>query len=251
MATKHKIQTLNDLNIMTHQLFKKYDLEKTYNEPCLEIWKKYIPSMTMVEMKEAHRNHLCIIDICEMNGLSDETVRQLSDELLIVRKSKSCKFNEFVLRAAELRNKFLETRSNYFVRARNLNIDDEENTKDPLNIISEILLGNWIEKTLYEIYPKEIDITYESETGKIIHTKISQKKLEMNNDSVEAPPIDRWIGVSWIDSFYYKGFWDCKNKQWVRIPICLIIDMSSNHVEELRKRSETDTAENSDEEDLL
>lgn len=237
MATKHKIETLNDLNIMTYQLFKTLDLERTYNEPCLEIWRKYVPSMTMNEMKEAHRNQLTINDICEMNELTQEQIVEMSDAILNVRKN--CKYNEFVCRAVELRNRFLSTRDNYFMDKATISFDTED-SKDPLNVLTDILLGTWIEKTLHDIYPHSIDITYETETGKVISTRIAQKKLDITEESIEAPPIDRWIGVTWVDSFFYKGFWDCKNRRWIRIPITLIIDMSSDHVEELQRRSFND-----------
>jgi hypothetical protein len=92
--------------------------------------------------------------------------------------------------------------------------------------MTDIMLSEWIDALLKNIYPNHLDIEYEDINGKRVKTKISHRICVVTPEYVEAPLIDRYHGSSGYDQFYLHSVYDIKKRKWIYIPMRLIVDVS-------------------------
>jgi hypothetical protein len=219
----HKIKSLNDLTIALHEINKKYKVVDFVEE-----YKKAVGDASGFILEELKMDSTTnpfqkLVNVS--SKITDEMLEKLSfstDGL-----TEKYNYNEYLDECSSLRQLFFKDRKNYFsskVVVNSRKRDDIQNIFD-LSGTADVILGDFIDKVLSKINPSHLNIIYEDLNGNKISTKIKHKIPSVTKDHVEAPLIDRYHGINAYDSFLLRSYYDIKKRDWIYIPMRLIIKL--------------------------
>jgi hypothetical protein len=202
---------------------KKYKIEDF-----IEVYKKTLGDVSLNVINELKETNSVnpfqkIVDLS--SKLSDEMIEKIVSSTENITEKYN--YNEYLDECNSLREMFLKDRKNYFSTkaiGNHKNKDGMQNIFD-ISGAADVVLGDFIDKVLVKISPKHLDITYEDLNGSKIVTKIKNKISSVTKEYVEAPLIDRYHGINAYDSFLLRSYYDVKKKDWIYIPIRLIVKL--------------------------
>jgi hypothetical protein len=228
------VKSLGDLSIAIHEIGKKYDIDGYVKEfrssLTTEINPKFWDSLDGIRKGSDAEDASPVEKIMLLSSLITED--ELDKVTQINKKLEGkYKYEQFVRECEHARQSFLHERKSYFsMRVAKKHSDDSGNggfgSYFEVTGMTDIMLSEWIDALLKNIYPNHLDIEYEDINGKRVKTKISHRICVVTPEYVEAPLIDRYHGSSGYDQFYLHSVYDIKKRKWIYIPMRLIVDVS-------------------------
>jgi len=220
----HKIKSLNDLTIALHEINKKYKVSDFIEE-----YKKVVEN-TSGSILDELRIDSSINPFQKITNISSNITDEMMEKLLSSTEELTNKYDYIVYleECNSLRETFLKDRKNYFSSkvVFNTNKKDEMQNIFELSGAYDVILADFIDKSIAKIEPNHLDIIYEDLNGKKITTKIRHKSPSITKEHVEAPLIDRYHGINAYDSFLLRSYYDIKKNDWIYIPIRLIVKLN-------------------------
>lgn len=221
----HKIKSLNDLTIALHEINKKFRINEFVEE-----YRKAIGNSSTDILSQLKQDGLSN-PFQKIVSLSSKVNQEELDRLMTVGDKLTSKYNyaDYLDECQSLRDAFLKDRKNYFaskVTRQPTAKKDEITSIFDLSGTTDLILADFMDKALSIIHPSHLDIMYEDLKGQRIKTKIRHRHAAITQDHVEAPLIDRYHGINAYDTFLLRSFYDINKKEWVYIPIRLIISLT-------------------------
>jgi hypothetical protein len=210
------IKSLKDLSNLISTVHEEYHI----NNFLLDLKKcvlDLLPKDKSHEV-EVENNPITLITMIE-DKESLETVLKKVKTL-----SEKYKFEDYSTKCIDARNEFFSKRKNYYFSKLNLygKLKKTATMQNELDGTYDSLYSRWVDNELKENRKEKYCLTYEDLDGSIKKIITQKKKLELSLDFVEAPPIDRFVGMCFYDKFLLHSFWCLTRKEWVYVPIRLI-----------------------------
>jgi len=219
----HKIKSLNDLTIALHEINKKYKVGDFVEEYKNAVGDASLDILDELRVDPTTNPFQKIVNIS--GKISEDMLEKLANSTEGLTEKYN--YDEYLDECSGLRERFLKDRRDYFsskVVTNNKKKDTIQNIFE-LSGTADVILGDFIDQALVKISPNHLDIVYEDLNGKRITTKIANRPPAITKEHVEAPLIDRYHGINAYDSFLLRSYYDIKKKDWIYIPIRLIIKL--------------------------
>ena len=218
-----KVRCLNDLTIYLHEINKKFRISEFVQE-----YKGVVGTKSAKALNEFERDNL-INPFQKIMNLSSKVSEDQLAKMIQIGDSLSSKYDYsgYLDACQAIREEFLEERKNYF----SCKVTSNEKKDIITNIFElsgtgDLILADFLDHTLVNIYPLHLDVVYEDLSGKKIKAKIRSKDIKITKDHVDAPLIDRYHGINAYDTFLLRSFYDFPKKKWIYIPVRLIISVT-------------------------
>lgn len=217
--------TVNDLIISAQEIYRKYnipDFEKEVSDIFSSIGLDYKKIDLMIQNEEEFINSDFI-----NNDISDASLYECIKKYTEVRKKYN--YDKYVKDGYKIRKAFLDERKEYtFIKNSNIPSNCTELYKLNLDYNEQHSSSIWLDRSLKKAYPDSFTIKYEDVDGKIKKIVAQHKSIDIDQEYIEAPLIDRVIGTTVFDSFLLHSFYDTLTKKWKYVPIKLIVSIESN-----------------------
>ena len=169
-----KIKSINDLSITLHEINKEYKIQEF-----IDIFKKSV-GKTNANMLENIRQDTSTNIFQKITNLSDKITETTMENMITFfnKLNETCNYDEYMEKCGSTRSSFLKDRKNYFSSKAILDMSKsvEEYSIFDLTGTAELILGDFLDKLLYKIYPAHLDIVYENASGKKITKKLRHRK---------------------------------------------------------------------------
>lgn len=223
-------QQLTDLFSQVQELNKKYLIDDFSKEIKILFSEA---DVTIDQMDDIIRNPFALLESKaedNVKNISNQQFNKYLKEYKILKKKYH--YDDYIKEGHALRKKFLNDRKNYiFNSSKFVSFDKVKKTTilEKLNFdyAEQYFICKWVDKLLKKMHPKPLMIEYEDLHGEIKQAEIAHHKVEITDDYVHAPLIDRFVGESLFDSFLLHSFYNPKIEAYQYVPVKFIIKMRS------------------------
>jgi hypothetical protein len=223
-------QLLTDLFSEVQELNKKYLIDD-FSQEIKTLFAD--ADITMENMEDIIRNPFAALESNSVNQITT-IPNDVFEKYISSYKSLKKKYNyeEYIKEGHALRKKFLNERKSYiFNNAKFVQFTKVKKTTtlEKLNFdyAEQYFIAKWIDKLLKKIYPKTLAMEYEDLYGNMQKAEIAHHKIEITDDYVQAPLIDRFVGESLFDSFLLHSFYNINIDAYQYVPVKFIVNLRS------------------------
>lgn len=167
---------------------------------------------------------------------TNEEYENCKNEFEIIKEKYN--YEAYLKEGYAMRQQFVGSRKKYLMNKNRKFLEEGLNLgKSPrmgpiekiaIDINQEYLFSRWLDNHLRNMKPKTMFMTFETDKGEIKEIEVAYRQMEISEDYVEAPLIDRCTGTTLFDRFLLHSFYNVKTKQHEYVPVKLIMGVIDN-----------------------
>jgi len=223
----NKKDNFRDLITQVQQLNEKYQI-KNFTEEIKSVFRTINIEEKNIESFLNNPGSGMYGYIYPLDSVDQKQLAECISEYKKIKKKYN--YNSYVREGHALRKNFLQQRKNYIFNSSKFirfTTSGKLSALERLNVdyAEQQFVAKWVEKLLKKIFPNTLIIEYETSDGTTKTAELQYRKIELGEDYVEAPLIDRVVGENMFDTFLLKSFYNVQTESYQYFPVKFIINM--------------------------